>query len=126
MYKCWAQYIYNLCLLVFVRLKKVSDNLWQFVFYFVLCKICTGKKKCSLVVVLSLAVIELAKVIKSARGGRGDGLGLFGTLWLESSHGRVHTLYTDGGVLTEHSTTLQVIKWSKGLSVYRGSTNCQS
>ena len=49
-----------------------------------------------------MVVIELAKVIKSARGG--EGLGLFGTLWLESSHGRVHTLYTDGGVLTELST----------------------
>ena len=51
--------------------KKVSETLWQFVFNFVLCKKCTGKKKCSLVVVLSLAVIELAKVIKSARGEKG-------------------------------------------------------
>ena len=109
-----------------MRLKKVSDNLWQFVFYFVLCKKCTGKKKCSLVVVLSLVVIELAKVIKTARGGGGGGLGLFGTLWLESSHGRVHTLYTDGGVLTEYNTTLQEINWSKGLSIYRESTSCQS
>ena len=82
MYKCWAQYIYmNSMFFGLGDPKKVSETLWQFVFYFVLCKKCTGKKKCSLVVVLSLAVIELAKVIKSARGeeeGGWDSLALCG------------------------------------------------
>ena len=58
--------------------KKVPETLWLFVFYFVLCKKCTGEKKCSLVVVLSVVVIELAKVIKSAKVGRRR---VAGTLW---------------------------------------------